>query len=316
MKKVTFILFSLAICSSGCIKRIHDPHEVVDQSYIHRYGVPVEETRWQSQGSSGQVVTTLKSGVVVSSCYNEGVLHGDTSYTYPHSDLVERTEFYQSGELQKHVSYYRNGAPSQEVSNISPISQKIVAWYDNGAPQSTEIHENGLIISGEYYDSTHRPDSKVDNGNGFRTRRDAFGHIQGTDTVVEGIVVSTRTFHPNGAVKEEIPYFNNQVHGQLKTYHPDGVPISIQTWADGEQTGTTRYFENGELISEVPYVQGVKEGVEKRYRNGKVVVAETSWSNDQRHGPSSSYIGEVAKTDYFYQGNPVSRSVYDKMSAR
>ena len=124
----------------------------------------------------------------------------------------------------------------------------------------------------------------------------------------------TKTFHPNGAVKEEIPYTNGQINGALKTYLPDGVPVSIETWTNGEKTGITRLFENGELVAEVPYVRGVKNGIEKRYRNGKVVVQENSWVEDTRHGPSASYIGEVTTTDYYYQGNPVSKPVYDKMT--
>jgi antitoxin component YwqK of YwqJK toxin-antitoxin module len=315
MKNITLILIAAtAVTSSGCIRRIHDPHEVVDQSYIHRYGVPVEGESWQSQGSTGQVVTTLKSGVVVTRTYDSGVLHGDSTYTFPHSDLTERVETHEANELKKESKYYRNGTPSQETTHLSATSQKVVSWYDNGAPQCSEILENGLIVKGEYYDLTHRPDSRVNDSHGSRTRRDAFGNLEGVDTIVDGQVTVSRTFHQNGAVKEETPYVNGQIDGQLKTYLPDGVPVTIETWTQGERTGITRVFENGELSAEVPYVRGVKEGIEKRYRNGKIVVSEIAWSQDNRHGPTSSYIGEVTKTDYFFQGNPVSRTVFEKMN--
>lgn len=314
MKNVILLLVAATAASSGCIRRIHDPHEVVDQSYIHRYGVPVGGGNWQEQGATGQVVTTLKSGVVVTSSYANGELHGDTHYTYPHSELTERTETYEGNSLTKEVKFCRNGTPSQETAHLSPTTQKVVSWYDNGAPQCSEHLENGLIVKGEYHDINHRPDSRIDNANGSRTRRDNFGNMLGVDTVVDGAVTVTKTFHPNGAVKEEIPYVNGQIEGQLKTYLPDGVPLTIETWTNGEKTGITKQFENGELVAEVPYVRGVKEGVEKRYRNGKIVVAEITWSGDQRHGASSSYIGEVTKVDYFFQGNPVSRSSYERMS--
>ena len=314
MKNVILLLVAATAASSGCIRRIHDPHEVVDQAYIHRYGVPVECENWQAQGASGQVVTTLKSGVVVTSSYAGGQLHGDTRYTYPHSDLTERTETYEANTLVKEVKFCRNGTPSQETTYPSQGAQKVVSWYDNGAPQSTEHLENGLIVKGEYYDMSHRPDSRVDSANGFRTRRDSFGNMLGVDTVIDGVVTVTKTFHPNGAVREEIPYVNGKVEGQLKTYLPDGVPLTIETWVQGEKTGITKQFENGELTAEIPYVRGIKEGTEKHYRNGKIVVEEITWSNDQRHGPSSSYIGEVTKVDYFFQGNPVSRASFERMS--
>lgn len=314
MKNITLLLLAASVVSSGCIRRIHDPHEVVDQSYIHRYGVPIEGDNWQAQGSSGQVVTTLKSGVVVTSTYANGSRHGDTTYTYPHSELIERAEVYDSSSLAKETQFYRNGTPSHEKVYYAPGCAKAVTWYENGAPLCQEHLENGQIVKGEYFDLNHRPDSTVENGNGIRTRRDSFGHIIAVDKVSNGSVSTTQTFHPNGAVKEEIPYVNGQIHGQLKTYHPDGVPVSIQTWTDGERTGSTRYFENGEVSAEVPYVRGVKEGVEKRYRNGKVVVSEATWSGDVLHGPSCSYVGEVTKTDYFYQGAPISRTAYEKMT--
>lgn len=314
MRNVILLLAASTIASSGCIRHIHDPHEVVDQSYIHRYGVPVEGGNWQEQGATGQVVTTLKSGVVVTSTYARGELHGDTHYTYPHSEMTEKTESYERNQLTKEVRYCRNGTPSQETTNLPDGAQKVVSWYDNGAPQCTEHLKNGLLVKGEYYDLSHRPDSRIDNGNGSRTRRDGYGNMLGVDTVVDGKVTISRTFHPNGAVREEIPYLNGQIDGQLKTYLPDGVPLTIETWTQGEKTGITKQFENGEMTAEIPYVRGVKEGVEKQYRNGKVVVAEISWSSDTLHGPSSSYIGEVTKTDYFFHGSPVSRSTYERMT--
>lgn len=314
MKNIKLLLLATSIVFSGCMQRIHDPLEVVDQSYIHRYGVPVEADNWQAQGSSGQVVTTLKSGVIVTSSYANGALHGEKAYTYPHSELIEKREYYDNNQLTKETKYYRNGTPSQETVCLSPTSQKVILWYDNGAPQCNEVLENGLLVKGEYFDPTHRPDSRVDNSNGLRTKRDPFGQLVGVDTIENGAMTRSKTFHANGAVKEEVPYTNDQINGSLKTYHPDGVPVSIETWTQGEKTGTTRLFENGEVVAEVPYVRGVKEGVEKRYRNGKVVVAETSWSGDVKHGACTTYFGENVKTDYFFQGSPVSRLTYEKMS--
>lgn len=312
MNKTTIL--ALAMIFAGCMQRIDDPNQVMDKAYIHRYGVPVEADNWQAQGSSGQVITTLKSGVIVTTSYSGGVLHGETNYTYPYSDLIEKREHYDTNQLTKETNYYRNGTPSQECTYTGPDSKKIISWYDNGAPQSNEVLENGKLVKGEYFDTTYRPDSRVEGGIGFRTRRDSFGNMVAVDTIDEGAMVTSKTFHPNGAVKDETPYVNNQIHGLVKTYYPDGVPVSIETWNRGQKTGTVRHFENGEMVSEVPYVRGVKEGVEKRYRNGKVVVAEISWANNQKHGPATSYIGETPSTEYFFQGAPVSRASFEKMS--
>lgn len=314
MKKIALVVIAGSLVLGGCARRLHNPHEVLDQTYIHPYGVPVEENNWQSQGSSGQVVSTLKSGVVVTKTFSGGILEGETSYTFPHSELIEKREIYSNNVIQKETNFHRNGTPSYQIEYTSPGTQKILTWYDNGATQCSEILENGLIAQGEYFDLTHRLDSRIDNANGFRTRRDAFGNREGVDSVVNGEMILTKTFHQNGTVKEEIPYVKGRVEGQLKTYLPDGVPVSLETWVNGQKTGTTRLFENGEIVADVPYMNGSKEGIEKRYRNGKIVVAEISWVENNLHGPYVSYVGEVTKTDYFYQGNSVSRSVYDKMT--
>lgn len=314
MNKIALVFIAGSLVLEGCVRRIHNPHEVIDQTYIHPYGVPIEEDTWQSQGASGQVVSTLKSGILVTKTFAGGVLEGETTYTFPHSELIEKREFYAGNILQKETHFHRNGTPSYQIDYTSPTSQTILTWYDNGATQSSEILENERITKGEYFDLTHRPDSRIDNGNGFRTRRDAFGNMVGVDSVVDGEVMLTKTFHQNGAVKEEIPYEKGKIEGQVKTYLPDGVPVSIESWVKGQKTGVTRLFENGEMVAEVPYIKGVKEGIEKRYRNGKILVAEISWVDDQIHGPYISKIGEVTKIDYFYQGNSVSKSVYEKMT--
>lgn len=304
----------IVIGISSCARRMCDPEEVIDQSYIHRYGVTIEPDEWSANGQTGQVVTTLKSGVVVTKGYSGGDLDGDTSYTYPHSDLLERTENYELGKLKKETYFYRNGTTSQQVVHATPRSKLIYHWYDNGAPKSIETHQDGSLAKGEYYNLDHQSDSRVEDGKGLRTNRDAFGLMIGQEHIDNGSATLSKTFYPNGCVKQEIPYENGQIQGHVKNYLPDGVPSSVETWQKGERTGPTQIFENGELVAEVPYVRGAKDGVEKRYRNGKMLVEQISWVNDVRYGPSTTYIGDVAKTDYFYQGNLVSKAAFDKFT--
>jgi antitoxin component YwqK of YwqJK toxin-antitoxin module len=300
---------------SSCARRLSEPEEVIDQSYIHRYGLAVEPEEWSAQGQSGQVVTTLKSGVVVTRGYSGGDLDGETNYTFPHSDLLERTETYEIGKLKKETYFYRNSTTSKQVVYASPHTKLIYHWYDNGAPKSIETYQDGeVLVKGDYYNLDHQSDSRVENFNGVRTNRDPFGLMIGIETIANGSAASAKTFYPNGSVKQETPYANGQIQGLVKNYLPDGVPSSIETWQKGERTGPTQIFENGELAAEVPYVRGVKDGMEKRYRNGKVLVEQISWVSDTRYGPSTTYIGDVAKTDYFYQGNLVSKTAFDKFT--
>lgn len=308
------VIMAVLMGLSACARRISDPEEVIDQSYIHRYGVAVEPEEWSAHGQTGQVVTTLKSGVVMTRGYSGGDLDGDSSYTYPHSDLLERTEAYELGKLKKETYFYRNGTTSKQVVYASPHSKLVYHWYDNGAPRSLETYQDEDLAKGEYYNLDHQSDSRVENGKGIRTNRDPFGLMIGVEMIDNGVVTLSKTFYPNGSVKQETPYENGRIQGLVKNYMPDGVPSSVETWQKGERTGPTQIFENGEIVADVPYIRGVKDGVEKRYRNGKVLVEQISWVNDQRFGPATTYIGDVAKTDYFYQGNLVSKAAFDKMT--
>ena len=70
----------------------------MDCSYRHRYGVEIPYENWQENGSTGQVVTTLKNGVVVKKNYVQGILDGDTFYTFPHSEKIEKVETYHNNQ--------------------------------------------------------------------------------------------------------------------------------------------------------------------------------------------------------------------------
>lgn len=313
MKQYSLLLNALLL--AGCMNRPqHDPYEVVEQSYVHKYGVPVPSQDWSAKGETGKVVSTLKSGVVVSRAYVNGVLQGDTTYSFPHNDAIEKIETYNQGQLVKERFFYKSGSPSKEIEHTSATTQVVKAFYEHGAPQSTEVFENELLQKGEYYTQTHTTDSTVNDFNGARTRRDRFGMLSGVDTIENGIVKETRTYHQDGSLQQVIPYKDGVVHGELKTYYPGGEPESIQVWTYGEQTGDTTLFENGEKVSVQQMVRGVKNGTEYKYRNGEILVEEIAWNEDVRHGPTTTIINGVAKVDYFYKGQPVTRSAYEKLT--
>jgi len=81
-------LFLIPLCNVLLIKcqtSNKDKNDnVVSQRYIHKYGYDVSKEEWESTGYPGQVVTTLRNGVTLTSSYENGVLHGPTTYTFPH----------------------------------------------------------------------------------------------------------------------------------------------------------------------------------------------------------------------------------------
>ncbi len=309
---LTVLILSAAF--SGCSSRYQQNPDLVDCTYVHRYGVEVPPDDWSSRGENGQVISRLKNGVTVTKNFSAGTLEGETMYTFPHCDTVECVETYSQGCLDKKVQNYFCGVPKEEVQ-YRPGGQRVTSWYDNGTPQSIEEYEDHRLVYGEYYNPSHKLESQVSNGQGFRVGRDEYGELTSTDTIEQGRMVLRTTYHPNGSPKEIIPYEDGVVQGERKTFLPAGEPSTLELWDGGVQHGVTVIFQNGEKYAEVPYVRGMKKGVEKRYRNGKAVVEEISWYEDMRHGPSFTYIGETIKTDYYYQGKEVSKNQYDMLAS-
>lgn len=305
-------ILSITSCSNSYEK---PPSEIVmDEKYIHRYGVEVPAEEWSAHGEHGQVVSTLKNGVIVTKNYKEGVLEGETTYSFPHNELVERVENYSKNIKTKEIVYYTSGSPKQEVT-YQPQGKIVTTWYETGSPSGKETYDwKGKMVTAEYYNTNHLLDSRVDNGAGLRIMRDQYGQLLSNDTIQDGAMVLRTTHHQNGSPKEITPYQNGVVAGQKKSYLPGGEPESIQTWTNGAQNGLTVVFQNGDKFAEIAYVNNAKNGIERRYRNGSDLMEEITWRNDLLNGPYTTYVGNGSKIDWYYQGKPVTKANFDLLS--
>ncbi|MBS4171067.1 Uncharacterized protein NEOC95_001807 [Neochlamydia sp. AcF95] len=308
----------VAIALAGCqqVEKSSFSPDVVNETYVHRYGVPVSPKEWSDSGHHGQILSSLANGVVVTKTYNSGVLDGDTTYSYPHSSAIEKVETYANGVLQKTSVFYLSGAPQEEIFYHTPQNRTVLTWYESGDPKSKEEFQGNLLFQGSYYGPDNQLESQVVNYHGKRIRRDNYGLLISVDTIEKGQQTLRTTYHQNGTPKEVIPYANGRIHGQLRTYMPAGEPCTKEEWNNGVQSGITIEYANGEKIAEVPYVEGRKHGVERRYRDGETVVQETSWVKGQKHGPCTSYIGNTTKTDWYWQDKQVTKSHYELLNGQ
>lgn len=319
MKKMeAFVLMgSLALLSSCTKHNSYDNCHVVQESYVHKYGVEVNPCDWQSRGQHGKVISKLDNGVTVTKNYNAGRLDGEVTFTFPHSETVEKVETYDMGNLLKTVVKNESGVPMSQIEYTADGHEIVTAWFDDGTPQSRETYRGNTLVNGEYYNQHNQLESSVANGNGSRIERSAYGEIIAKDTFERGHMTNRVTYHNNGTPKAITPYANNVAHGLRKTYLPAGEPDTIEQWIGGTQHGATVAFKNGEKHSEVHYVNGKKHGVEHFYKDGDTVVQDVAWVNGERHGPANTYIdGEVSKTEWYHEGQPVPKSVYDQRNAR
>jgi len=290
---------------------------VVDETYVHKYGVAVPSDFWTKSGENGAVITAMGDGTVITRTYNAGLLDGETSYSYPHSSQTQKIEMYNNGTLLSVTEYYFSGSRQNETKFDSPVGMKTVStWYLSGTPRSIEIYNGELLSSGEYFNINNNLDSSVDGSEGTRLVRDDYGQLISTDSIKKGLLALRTTYHTNNSPKEMIPYKNGVVDGSKQSFLPAGEPDTIEQWSDGQQHGTTTIYQHGEKFAEVPYNNGVKNGMEQRYRNGQEVVKEVSWQNGQLHGPSTTYVGDTATTDWYYKGSPTTKNDYDFMVTR
>jgi antitoxin component YwqK of YwqJK toxin-antitoxin module len=288
---------------------------VVKQSYVHKYGVEVDPVGWNERGGHGQVVSTQKNGITITQSYSDGILQGETTYTFPHSSAIEKVSLYHQGNLISEVTHYPSGGNKMftEYNSSRPDYIIISQWYENGTKRSRETFISDRLDEGTYYDYKGDVESNVAQGTGIRYERDDLGQLMSSENYDNGTLTETTFYHPNRNRKEVIPYANGTIHGVRKFYFVGGDPERFEEWTNGRQTGITTMFQHGEKIAEVPYVNGSKNGVEKRFRDGEYVVEEISWTYGRQSGPHTVAIGNDKTIDWYYNDKLVTRTQYERM---
>lgn len=317
MKRAPYFIFLILLVSLASCQTGRDPSDEVVCETVHRYGVPLDPQDWSERGQNGQVISMRNDGVAVTRSYDEGVVHGDCTYTFPHRDVVQKREVYHQGVLQQENFHYSNGLPERQVAHEAPQKKVVTAWYESGSPKALEEHINGSLIRGEYYNANHQLESRVDDSSGSRINRDGQGQLVALDEIENGQVKKNTTYHPDGTPAAMTPYVQNTVEGERRTYFPGGEPATIEQWSNNRQHGPTAVYEQGEKRADVPYKNGLKNGIEKRYRSDQTVAQEINWVQGKQHGPAYTYIGNTKQTTWYYKGKSVpNKQTYDMLNSQ
>lgn len=315
MKKMV-LLAMLAVVATGC--RSANRGVVVQETFLHKYGVPVTKDDWVRNGRDGAVVELRKDGVTVTRTYNKGVLDGKTTYTFPHSSIVQISETFDKGELVSKVENYLSGIPMKEEKFQGTFVSSITRWYEDGIPSAEEFYENGYIVKGEYKTPLNVIESEIVDGEGTRILRGGEGELLAKESVKNKETIERIAFFPNGDPSSITPYEHGLIHGTRLTFLPGGLPNTVEEWVHGHQEGITVVYINGEKASEITYARGEKHGAEHRFRDGKMVVEEITWRHGVQHGPRTllSETGTTLQTEWYHEGELVSRPTYERMNLR
>jgi antitoxin component YwqK of YwqJK toxin-antitoxin module len=289
---------------------------IVSQQYIHKYGFKVSPQEWEAREGDGQIVELLGNGVKVVRSYENGVLHGVTSYTFPDSAVLEKTQVYDQGVLLKETVYDGTGMPIRE--DVYEFDNRVVTtcWDDKGAPLSIEETVDGLLSEAKYYTSEHELEARVESGFGERVKRERSGLLISRDTIQNGVATVRTTYHPSGEIHTVSHYDGDQLHGEQLKFNALGKPMMKLEWSHGVLDGTKVVFRNGSKVAEIPYVKGAKHGVEVHYDDLGNVVAEITWAHDVKHGCSKSLLEETVEMEWFYKGQSVSKDRFELLDNR
>jgi antitoxin component YwqK of YwqJK toxin-antitoxin module len=295
----------------SCSQPSLPPQEVVKTTYYHTYGPQIAESDWQTRGATGEVVEILKNGVEVRREYVGGVLHGTSSWTFPHTKVIDRIEQYKNGSRVLAARNYASGSPEFQEEWLDDDHTVVRAWYNDGSPRLIEECRGSFLIAGQYFTIDGDIESSVAAGTGMKIERSQHGDMINRKQLKAGDVIVTESFYPNGQLREVIAYQGGDRHGQGRRYSESGEPISIEQWAQGVLNGAQLFFEGGQPVRQVSYAMGKKEGLELHFRPGtEEVVEEISWRQDKRHGPSKTYLADQTLTEWYWRGSQVSEQQY------
>lgn len=313
--KLSLLSVSLALVLSGC-QTSGQNKNVISQRFIHKYGYDVPKSEWEAQQYPGQVVTLLRNGSSIVENFEDSLLHGSRTETFPHSQTVQVLEQYHRGSLQKRISYSIRGVPEKEEVFASPYHVHVTYWLPNGAPRCKEEWSGDKLVSGQYFNLLNELEAKLDNGCGERILRDHFGTLQAREYYNDSELVHAELYHLNQIPKESVSFVKGQKTGICKRFTPSGDPLSVEEWHMGKLHGTASYYQNGLCYMEVNYVAGLKNGVERQYIDGKTLCSETHWVDGQKHGPSVVYADGASKTTYYYFNKKVTKKGFDELMDR
>lgn len=290
--------------------------QVVSQKFVHKYGFDISEHEWEQRSQEGQVITTLANGVNVTHTYENGNLHGPTTFTFPNSSIVEKVRLYDQGTLLKETLHDANGIPMQE--EIYEFDDRVILtlWNEKGVPLSVEEYDGDLLVDGKYYSSDHELESQVDNGNGIRCKRDRSGLLISKDEIENGVMSARTAYHPNGTIHTVSHYKDYLLHGDQIKYTSSGRPLMALRWERGILDGIKTVYRNGLKVAEIPYIQGQKHGTEFHFDDLGNLIAEIVWRNDKKHGCSKMYTEDSSDMEWFFNGQLVTAQKFELLEMR
>lgn len=307
----TISLFLLGGCMSSDMG-----NTILSQKFIHKYGFDISEQEWENRDQEGQIVSVLKNGVKVVTSYENGILHGPTTRTFPNSPIVEHLFVYDQGTLIKESTNDSKGIPISENAYEFDDRKIVTLWDEHGAPMSIEEFDGEFLVEGSFFTPDHELEGKIESGFGERFRRDRTGLLLCRELIENGVVSRHTAYHPNGHIHSISNYHDYQLHGEQKKFTSQGKPLMELQWNHGVLDGVKVVYRDGVKASEIPYSNGQKHGTEIHFDELGNITAEIEWKRDKKSGCSKFINNGTEEQEWFYNGTIVSQEKFEMLSNR
>jgi antitoxin component YwqK of YwqJK toxin-antitoxin module len=308
-------LLAASLLLTGCLSN-NSADGIVSQKFVHKYGFDVSQAEWDAREKEGQIVTVLKSGEKITNSYENGILHGLTTQTFPNSPVVEKLMNYNQGVLLKEVVHDQAGIPIAEDMYEFDNRKISTIWDEKGIPLSVEEYDNDLLVEGKYFTSNHELEGQVEAGFGERYVRDRSGLLVSRDLIENGVVSARTNYHANGQIHSISHYQDYQLHGEQRKFASNGQPLMDLNWNHGVLDGIKVVYRNGHKVSEIPYISGHRHGLEYHYDEAGMITANIEWKNDKKHGCSRFLNSNTSENEWYYRGAIVSQEKFEMLNGR
>lgn len=263
--------------------------------------------------------------------YKKGTPSGKYEAFYPNKQLSLEFNLVDGLYEGMYTSYYENGTKKAEVNYIKDLRDGVYKeWYENGVLKEETIYKEGKTVNSfkEYFSNGKLSNlgqfDESGKENGISTDYDFDGvkyferEFKKGDLVAvksynkkgevihssnkKGKKLDYKVFYPDGSLKREGFYENNNKNGVWKYYTRYGTVSAIENYEDGVLVDTAKYFyNNGQLKSLETYKNGKLNGLYLRYNIYGDLIREGTFLD-----------GEWDKDFYEYNsdGNLVSEYYY------
>jgi antitoxin component YwqK of YwqJK toxin-antitoxin module len=261
--------------------------------------------------------------------YTKGDLDGPSLHYHPNGQVWKKIP-YCKGKIEG-VSevYLDNGEIFQTIEYYNGNKQGISKRYwCEGKTAMVEQYQDGLLLSGQYYDLQGKLVSQIENGAGFRAifGKSAVNEIhEYRDGIQEGVV---KIFDRNGRLTRSYSVRKKLKNGEEIEYFDkisdkgEPLPRLLITWYDGKIQGIVKtWYENGLQESQREMAANQKNGLLSAWYNDgglmlleeydhNVLVRGEYYRKDDKTPVSEISLGNGVATMFDADGNFLRKITY------